>query len=189
MTYIYDIIIALWLFWAAFWKISANYSEKSTQTETTVSRLTHLILLTCAGALLALPVFGNGFLGQQLLPGHHIDLIIGAVLVTLGLGFAIWARTHLGQYWSGAVGLKSEHRVITSGPYAFVRHPIYTGLLLAFLGTALAEDQISGLFAIVLASIACIRKLRIEETLLVHQLGEEYQTYQHRVKALIPFLW
>jgi len=85
----------------------------------------------------------------------------------------VWARVHLGQYGSRTIDIKSEYQLILSGPYALVRHPISTGLVPAFLGTALAEDEISALLALALVIMASIRKIWIEEKWLLGQLGEE----------------
>jgi protein-S-isoprenylcysteine O-methyltransferase Ste14 len=189
MAYAYWVIAGLWLLWAAYWMASARCTKQSAQAEATPSRLTHLALLTAAFALLALPAFEIGFLQWRLLPSRLIAFVTGVVLEALGLGFAVWARVHLGQYWSSTIDIKPEHQLISSGPYAFVRHPIYTGLVLAFLGTALAEDEISGLLALALVVIAYTRKIWIEERWLVRHLGEEYSAYQRKVRRLIPFLW
>jgi protein-S-isoprenylcysteine O-methyltransferase Ste14 len=189
MAYAYWVIAGLWLLWAAYWMASARRTKQSAQAEATPSRLTHLALLTAAFALLALPAFEIGFLQWRLLPSRLIAFVTGVVLEALGLGFAVWARVHLGQYWSSIIDIKPEHQLISSGPYAFVRHPIYTGLVLAFLGTALAEDEISGLLALALVVIAYTRKIWIEERWLVRHLGEEYSAYQRKVRRLIPFLW
>lgn len=189
MAYAYWVIAGLWLLWAAYWMASARRTKQSAQAEVTPSRLMHLILLTAAFALLALPAFEIGFLQWRFLPSRLIAFVTGVVLEALGLGFAVWARVHLGQYWSGTIDIKPEHQLISSGPYAFVRHPIYTGLVLAFLGTALAVDEVSGLFALALVVIAYTRKIWIEEMWLVRHLGEEYSAYQRKVRRLIPFLW
>src|SRR5258708_562803 len=145
MAYAYWVIAGLWLLWAAYWMASARRTKQSAQAEATPSRLMHLALLTAAFALLALPAFEIGFLQWRLLLSRVVAFVTGVVLEALGLGFSVWARVHLGQYWSGTIDIKPEHQLISGGPYAFVRHPIYTGLVLAFLGTALAEDEISGL--------------------------------------------
>jgi len=148
-----------------------------------------LFLLAAEFALVALPFFEFGVLGWSLLPDRLMAFVIGVTLQVLGLGFAVWARVNLGEYWSGTIDIKVEHRLIRSGPYALVRHPIYSGLVLAFLGTALAGDEVRGLLALALFISAYARKMWIEEQWLVRHFGEEYAGYQHAVKALLPFLW
>ena len=110
-------------------------------------------------------------------------------MVAAGLSFAAWARVHLGKYWSGHVTLKPGHRLIRSGPYAIVRHPIYTGLLLAFIGTAVVIDEVRGVVAVILILEAHIRKLRLEERWLTGEFGSEYDLYKREVKALIPGIY
>jgi len=173
MANAYRVIAGPWLLWAACWMASARSTKPSVQSEAAASRLTHLALLAAASALLLVPAFGIGLLGWRSLPDRLIVFVIGAILEALGLGWAVWARVHLGQYWSSTIDIKSEYQLILSGPFAPVRHPISTGLVPAFLGTALAEDEISGWLALALVIVAYIRKIWIEEKWLLGQLGEE----------------
>jgi protein-S-isoprenylcysteine O-methyltransferase Ste14 len=114
--------------------------------------------------------------------------VIGLALTILGLGFAVWARVHLGRFWSGMVTLKKDHELIRSGPYAIVRHPIYTGLLTAAAGTALARGTLAALMALGLIGVACWLKIRAEEKLLTNHFGDTYREYRRQVAALIPFM-
>jgi protein-S-isoprenylcysteine O-methyltransferase Ste14 len=84
-------------------------------------------------------------------------------LVFLGLAFAVWARRHIGSNWSGTVTVKENHALVRTGPYAWVRHPIYTGLLAAILGSAIARGELRGVWAVALCTIAFVSKLRTEE--------------------------
>jgi protein-S-isoprenylcysteine O-methyltransferase Ste14 len=110
------------------------------------------------------------------------------MLTLAGLLFTVWARTHLGRNWSGLVTIKQDHELITSGPYSTVRHPIYTGLLLAFVGSALARSELRGILAVVLVFWALWRKSRIEERWMRDQFGDAYREYSSHVAALIPFV-
>jgi protein-S-isoprenylcysteine O-methyltransferase len=113
---------------------------------------------------------------------------IAAILVVLGILFAIWARINLGRNWSSTPSIKENHKLVTSGPYRFVRHPIYTGILLAAFGTALTGTS----FGIILFLIALIIfSLRIpkEEKIMLELFPNEYPSYQRRTKRLIPFVW
>jgi len=101
---------------------------------------------------------------------------------------AAWARRYLGTNWSSTVTIKEGHELVTAGPYAIVRHPIYTGLILAFVGTALAIGEWRAVLAAVLGVIAFWRKLSLEERWMREQFGERYQAYSRRVPALIPFV-
>ena len=115
--------------------------------------------------------------------------IIGAVISALGVAFAIWARKTLGDNWSANVTLKKEHELIQSGPYKIVRHPIYTGFELCFLGAAITIGQAKGFVALLIIFIAHNLKIAMEEKLMHQQFGERYVLYSKRVKKLVPFIY
>ena len=102
--------------------------------------------------------------------------------------FAIWARNVLGRNWSGIVTLKQDHELIRTGPYRYVRHPIYTGLLIAFAGSAIARGEWRGLLALAIAFVALWRKLKLEEQWMIETFGDAYRRYRDEVRALIPFV-
>ena len=114
---------------------------------------------------------------------------IGACIVVAGLAFTVWARIHLGRNWSGTVTLKYGHELVRSGPYRIVRHPIYTGLLVAFAGSAIARGEWRGIVAVFIAFAALWRKLRLEERWMVETFGNEYLEYRAGVAALILFVY
>ena len=128
-------------------------------------------------------------LNHRVIP--HLDALawIGAVLCIAGLIFCVWARFTLGRNWSGIVILKGGHELITSGPYKFVRHPIYTGLLTMFVGTAIVLGHIAGIIAMPFVIVSLWVKLRSEEQLMLKKFPNEYAAYQQRVKRLIPFVF
>jgi protein-S-isoprenylcysteine O-methyltransferase Ste14 len=110
-------------------------------------------------------------------------------LVGAGIAFAWWARLHLGRLWSARITRKSDHRVVESGPYGVVRHPIYSGLLLSLLATAAAKGTLLGVGGFVLLLIGIFMKARLEERWLGAELGaEEYASYRRRVPMLVPFV-
>jgi protein-S-isoprenylcysteine O-methyltransferase Ste14 len=96
---------------------------------------------------------------------------------------------HIGRNWSGVVTVKQDHEMVRSGPYAIVRHPIYSGLLLAFLGTAVARGDWQALLAVPLVLVAFLRKIRLEERWMAEQFPRDYPAYRTRVPALVPFLY
>lgn len=124
----------------------------------------------------------------QVLPATTSIMIIGVVLTIFGLFIALWARVILGTNWSGSVTFKEEHELIEKGPYAYVRHPLYTGLLMMFLGTAVEAGTLGGLIGFPVFFIGCWIKLKQEESLMTRHFGQEYTRYTTKVKALIPYV-
>jgi protein-S-isoprenylcysteine O-methyltransferase Ste14 len=179
---------ALWLAWGIYWFASSRWASPTKRRQTSAARRLHLVEMAVAVALFSVPALGHGWLGQQLYPRSEALFLVAAALLVLGLGFTVWARLTLGRNWSGYVTLKAGHRLVRSGPYALVRHPIYTGLLLAMLGTAVAIDEWRGLLGLVIATETLVRKLRLEERWLAEEFGSEYAAYKNEVKALIPGL-
>jgi protein-S-isoprenylcysteine O-methyltransferase Ste14 len=174
--------LALWLAWLACWIVAARSARRGASREGRASRLVHLgAALTSLACLVLSPL-------PCALPGRAILAGVGDALTCLGLGFAIWARVHLGQQWSGRVEVKQERRLVRSGPYAWARHPIYTGILLAIAGSALVVGELTAFLAVGIMGAAYLRKIRTEEAVLIDVFGGEYQRYQREVRALIPFL-
>jgi protein-S-isoprenylcysteine O-methyltransferase Ste14 len=176
----------LWLSWLVYWLTAAQRTAPNKRMETLLEGASYRIPLAI-GVLLTVFWWVPLFLWMPAL-WRQSPLAAGAGLVftVAGLCFAVWARMHLGKYWSGRVTLKENHRVIQTGPYAWVRHPIYSGLILALFGTAITLGTISAYAGFVFMLISFVRKLKIEETWLRSQFGAEYEAYQNRVKALIP---
>ncbi len=114
--------------------------------------------------------------------------VLGVTLTALGVGLAIWARFYLGGNWSSAVTVKVDHQLIRTGPYAWVRHPIYSGFLLAMLGTALARREVRGFIAIGLLWLGLWIKSRMEEVFMRRTFGAEYAAYSASTGALVPRL-
>jgi protein-S-isoprenylcysteine O-methyltransferase Ste14 len=123
-----------------------------------------------------------------LVPHTTSSAWIGAVLSVSGLVFAIWARVILGRNWSGVITLKEGHELIERGPYRIVRHPIYTGILAMFAGTAIAIGYFGGFVGLLLVFVSFWLKLKREEDLMLKHFPAKYAAYQGRVKRIIPFL-
>ena len=174
----------LWLLWLAYWLVAARNSAPTLKSE---SLLTGVLYrgTTVIGVFL---IFGFKWLKSQLWPVTVPVLCLGVIVVICGFSFAIWARRHLGRYWSARITLKQGHQVIESGPYRLVRHPIYSGLLLSMAGTVLTIGTVQSVCGYVVLLGALVFKLAAEERLLAANLGPSYQDYQKRVKALIPGL-
>ena len=179
---------ALWLSWAVYWWASSRNVKAAARRESLQSRLFHIGPLVLAVLLLWAPSLPLPVLGGRFMPPGTWPFWVGAAVTAGGLLFTVWARRHIGTNWSGIVTIKVGHELITTGPYAFVRHPIYSGLLLAFAGSALARGEWRGILAVALASWALWRKLRFEERWMHQQFGEGYREYSRRVAALVPFV-
>jgi len=179
---------ALWLAWCVYWLASARDVKRTARRESLGSRVGHIVPLVIAVLLLAVPKLPFGSLSGRMLPATRLVFVVGLALVVVGLSFTIWARVYLGQNWSGIVTLKEDHELVRGGPYRWVRHPIYSGLLLAIAGSAVARGEWRGILALVIAFAALWRKLRLEERWLGEAFGNEYAKYRAEVAALIPFV-
>jgi protein-S-isoprenylcysteine O-methyltransferase Ste14 len=189
MTLLYRYLFpVMWLSWAAYWWALSRNVKVTARHEPLWSRLLHVIPLALACLLLWAPRIPLPVLGDRFLPLVAWPFWAGVALTAGGLLFTVWARIQIGRNWSGIVTIKEGHELVTSGPYAIVRHPIYTGLLLAFIGSALARAEWRGILAVAIALWALWRKLRFEERWMREQFGESYQAYSRRVAALVPFL-
>jgi len=183
------LVPVLWLAWLVYWRISAADVKPTERRESPGSRAIHVVPLLLAGVLLGVPPLPNGgWLFERFIPRSAVGFWIGVLLTAAGLGFSSWARTHLGRNWSGTVTVKHDHELIQSGPYRLVRHPIYSGILLAIIGTALVRGQWRGLVALAIVMAALWRKLRLEERWMSERFGEQYLRYRARTAAVIPFL-
>jgi protein-S-isoprenylcysteine O-methyltransferase Ste14 len=182
------VVPTLWLAWLLYWGISARNVKKTRWREPLASQLLHRVPLIVAAILLAVPAWLPRPLTKRFLPEGLLFLAVGAALLAVGLGFSVWARRHLGRNWSAQVVVKEDHALIRSGPYRRVRHPIYTGLLLAFLGTVLTIGEWRGLLAFLFALVSFAMKSRAEEQRM-GQIFPEYQEYRRETVALIPFVY
>jgi protein-S-isoprenylcysteine O-methyltransferase Ste14 len=189
MSLIYNYLFpAMWISYFTYWWAMSKNVKETERSETGPSRLVRMVAILGAIALLWLPSVPLPLLSQRFLPLGLWCFWSGAAVTAVGLLFSVWARRDLGANWSQAVTLKQGHELITSGPYALVRHPIYTGLLLGFLGSAVARGEWRGLLAIALVFATLWHKLRLEEKWMRAQFGEPYEAYSRQVAALVPYI-
>ena len=134
-------------------------------------------------------IFRGGPLSWQVIPATSVAACLGLVLTILGLSFAIWARLVIGKNWSPLIHVKHDHELMQTGPYRIVRHPIYAGLMLSTLGTAIAYGFFSGFIGFSLVAVAWGYKARLEESVMLEQFGHQYDQYRQNVKGLIPWVW
>jgi protein-S-isoprenylcysteine O-methyltransferase Ste14 len=151
------------------------------------SALSHRVFVTVAYLLLFVP-HAAGWLGKEILPNEAWIRGLGVIVTAAGIAFAIWARVYLGGNWSSSVTVKVGHQLVRTGPYRWVRHPIYTGLILASLGTALALDEWRGFVAVPLLYIGFTIKSKIEERTMANTFGTQYEEYSRGTGGIIPKL-
>ncbi len=168
------------------WIAGALFTKRTVKFQPGGRRFFHVALVALGFTLLWARVFEVGWLGHRFLPQSQAVALAGLALTIAGCLFAIWARLTLASNWSGEVTLKAGHELITRGPYGLTRHPIYTGLLTAVVGTALAKGEWRCALGFVLILIAILVKMGQEEQLMMQTFPQSYPDYRQRVKALIP---
>jgi protein-S-isoprenylcysteine O-methyltransferase Ste14 len=178
----------LWVIFLLYWQIKAVNTKSTQRLEPAASRLLRVFIFLIAIVLLMTTRIPLPWLYLQLWPTGLWPFWLGAAITIAGLLFAVWARQHLGSNWSRSVTIKQGHELITTGPYGVVRHPIYTGILAGFLGSAIALSQVRGLIAFALIFLAIWIKFRMEEKWMRAQFGETYAAYARHTAALVPFL-
>ena len=183
---LWQIELIPWYGFAAYWAISALGVNRTKAREKSWDRLATLVVVIVACNLLFSNWMRIGRLRLRFVPEEAWIGWLGVVLTSVGVATSIWARYHLGVYWSARVTLKEGHQLIRSGPYALVRHPIYTGMLLAAAGTALVAGEWRGILAVVLLLAAHSRKALREEGLLAAEFGNEYSSYRRSTGFLFP---
>jgi len=178
----------LWCAWLVIWLVWGLGTKKTQQREGISSRLSYMIFSVAAFYLMFSGDVPEGWLRTRLLALNLWTEWLGIAITAAGLGFAIWARAYLGRNWSGTVTVKVGHELVRGGPYRWVRHPIYSGMILAMLGTALERGQMRGFIAVVLLYAGFKIKSRIEEQAMAATFGPEYAEYMNNTGAIVPRL-
>lgn len=176
-----------WLAWSAYWLIAARFVNRAKASEGLLTRLTHLLPAT-AGFVLIFHGGPRAWIYGRLIQTTWVAWL-GLGLTVAGLLIAVWARVHLGKYWSGVITVKEGHELIRTGPYRFVRHPIYSGFLLAVVGSTLSARTGDAVFGLAIIGATYLVKVKREETVLSREFGEQYLRFRHEVAALCPFLY
>jgi protein-S-isoprenylcysteine O-methyltransferase Ste14 len=170
--------------WAAFWLywLVAAFSMKSGRVPWSRELRPRALIVVVVIVLFRVGAFrGHGLDSDPWRAGF------GLALFALGLGFAIWARVHIGRNWGTPMTQKDEPELVTSGPYHLVRHPIYSGILVAGIGTALALSWL-WLTAVVLTGVYFLYSARVEERYMTEQFPHDYPLYKRSTKMLVPFI-
>ena len=178
-------IQVIWYFVAAVWLILAF------RTKRTIARsggMARLAVLTVLAAIVLIRPLAHSSLHQPIWAPSPVQSLLALVLVVVGAVFALWARFTIGANWSGTVTLKADHQLIQSGPYHFVRHPIYSGLFLMAFASALQFDEPYGFLLLIVLITLLIPKIILEEKLMTQSFPDQYPAYRQRVKAIIPFV-
>lgn len=189
MTIYRWLILAFWLIFIAYWIVAAagakrNVGGRAWGREGGL-RLIIIVLILLA---LRIPALNHAWRHASVyIARDPVAGVAGTTLCALGIGFAIWARVYLGRNWGMPMSRKERPELVTSGPYALVRHPIYSGLMLAMLGSAIAET-IFWLVPFVGAGLYFIFSARTEERIMEQEFPGEYAAYRARTKMLVPFI-
>lgn len=182
------IVVACWVVFFLYWIVSAFRVKRTVERAggwwwRIVTLAVLAFFFSRRGGVLA-PIGGS----RILIPRSAASEVTACILTVAGLAIALWARTILGRNWSGLVVFKEGHELIQRGPYHYVRHPIYSGLLLMLLGTVVLLGRASGFVLLALVFVGLLIKARMEERLMTSHFPNEYPAYRRRVKALIPFV-
>ena len=179
-------VTALWIVWLLYWIVSAWSVRRNERGESGSQRFLTALVLGIGGFLIFARQSHLGPLDWRFVPEAISIHVLALAMVVAGLGISVWARRHIGQFWSGRVMLKEGHQLIQSGPYARVRHPIYSGIFLATLGTALFVGEWRALLGAAIFFVAHWLKARREEALLAGKFGKAYEEYRRRTGSLLP---
>jgi protein-S-isoprenylcysteine O-methyltransferase Ste14 len=175
-----------WLIFVTYWFLAGFRVNKIERREPAGSLAARILVMVPAYYLLFSDDPNLGFLNRRFMPGTEWTFSIGTALVWLGIAFAIWARYHIAQFWSASIALRQGHQLIRTGPYAHIRHPIYTGILTAALGTALAVGRYRVLVAFVAMLAGFIWKSTREEKLLASQFGPAFDEHRRHTGFFLP---
>ena len=178
----------VWIVFLLYWQIKAINTKTTQRLEPAASRILRVFIFLIVIVLLSTTRIPLRWLYLELWPVGLWPFWLGAAVTVAGLLFAVLAREYLGGNWSRSVTIKQGHELITTGPYAVVRHPIYTGTLAGFLGMAIAISQVRGFVALFLVFLVFLIKLRMEEKWMRSHFGETYATYSRQTAALVPYL-
>jgi protein-S-isoprenylcysteine O-methyltransferase Ste14 len=176
----------LWATFLAIWLVWALRTKPVQRREGVSSRLSYMVLTFAAAYTMFSGEAPREWLRIRVFPSDLWIEILAIAITAAGIGIAIWARAYLGGNWSSSVTVKVGHQLVRGGPYRWVRHPIYSGMILALLGTALARGQVRGLVAVALLYAGFRIKSLIEERAMAYTFGPEYEEYSRSTGAIIP---
>ena len=176
----------VWLVFVVYWIVAARYVNPMRSREPAARRLIYLLLIAAAVVLLNSHATAFGGMNRRFLPRSYWLAGAGLALTAAGIGFAIWARNHIGRFWSASVSIREDHQLIRTGPYARIRHPIYTGVLVALAGTAMAVGTYPSLVAFAIVLVGLSYKARREEALLAREFGKSFDEHRRHTGFFLP---
>jgi protein-S-isoprenylcysteine O-methyltransferase Ste14 len=160
-----------WMALIVVWVVGALRTKRTIQSQSSASQLLYTVILIAGVCLIFAKQSGIPWLDHQLYPVTVPIALVGLLAVLMGVAFSVWAR------------------LMRTGPYRIVRHPIYSGILLGMLGSALQRGGIRCFVGVLICGFSFWLKTRAEERFMVQSFGEQYLQYRHRVKALAPFIF
>jgi len=181
-----ELVGVAWTAFAAFWLMEGVKAKRAETRESAGERFAHVLLMGTAFYLVTFSDPRLGKLNERFMGQRRWVTDLGVALAFVGVGFAIWARRHIGRYWSARVSIVTEHKLIRTGPYGRIRHPIYTGMLVALVGTALVVGEYRALVGLGIALLGFAIKARKEETYLAARFGREFEEHRRRTGFLLP---
>ena len=182
----YQACVYLWTAWWLSWLALAFVSKRTKERESLASRFSYTLVVWLAMWLMFFARRLDAHFEAAVFPDHSWIGWTGVAITIVGFGVTYWARAILGRNWSANVTIKEDHQLIRTGPYRFVRHPIYTGLLIAAFGTALALNQYRGLLAVLTLWLSFTIKRLKEEQFMRQQFGAQYIEYARTTGAILP---
>jgi protein-S-isoprenylcysteine O-methyltransferase Ste14 len=180
-------ICACWLIYIVYWIGSARRLKSVVERQSWLPVIAHRFFIML-GVLMLIAPKSPPLLRLALTPHTDFAAAFGAVVCVFGLAVAIWSRRTLAGNWSATVTFKQGHELVQTGPYRFVRHPIYTGILLMILGSIIGVGRLQSWLGFLIVAVGFWIKLKQEESLMLRHFPDDYPTYRARVKALVPFL-
>jgi protein-S-isoprenylcysteine O-methyltransferase Ste14 len=181
-----EVVYSSWIVFALYWLVAALGVKRTAKRQNPAERMLYIVFMAAGFFLLYQENPNWGPLNRRFLPDRLWTAWLGSALCSAGVLFAIWARRTIGRDWSAEVQIKEGHELIRSGPYAHIRHPIYTGLLLATLGTALLIGKYRGLLAVAMFLVGFTRKARKEESFLAAEFGSAFEEHRRHTGFFLP---
>lgn len=181
-----QIVRDLWIVFAVYWLAGSLTVNKMRKREPALQQLSYVLIVLVGLFLLFGAGARFGFLNRTFVEPQSWVGALAVSLTALGIGFAIWARHHIGRYWSGSVSLREGHQLIRTGPYSHIRHPIYAGILVAVAGTLLLGRRYIDLAAFAVVVLGLTVKAKREEALLAGEFGAAFEEHRRHTGFFLP---